>query len=102
MNIELISSLISSPTSSFIEMLMSNISPTTRKLLEGIHWGAVGLVQARLIDLYKASDLAEKGSNVRVALVFGSCPQHTQMLAIFGKQAEVKTALDKIEEAYHK
>jgi len=98
MNIE----LISAPTSSFIGMLMSNICPTKRKLLEGIHWGAVGLVQARLINLYKASDLAEKGSDVKTALVFGSCPQHTQMLAIFGRQAEVKTALDKIEEAYRK
>jgi hypothetical protein len=94
--------LIRAPSNSFVEMLMSNLCPVDRKLLEGIHWGAVGLVQARLINLYKASDLAEKASNVKTALVFGSCPQHIQMLAIFGKQAAVKTALDKIEEAYRK
>jgi hypothetical protein len=29
----------------------------------------------------------------------GNCPQHIQMLAIFGKQMSVQTALDKIQES---
>jgi hypothetical protein len=88
--------LIKAPTDAFLEMILVNVRFPDRERLEGIHWGAVGLVQANLINLYWAADLAEKASNVKTALVFGSCPQHIQILAIFGKQAEVEAALDKI------
>ena len=90
--------LIKAPSKSFMEMLLNNTRPADRKRLEGIHWGAVGLVQAKLIDLYRAADSAEKASNVVSILVLGSCPQHVQMLAIVGKQAAVRAALDKINE----
>jgi hypothetical protein len=60
-------------------------------------------VQGALIDIYWATDIAEKASQVSVALVMGNCPQHIQMLAILGKQAAVKQALNKINESssYH-
>ena len=90
--------LIRAPTGAFLEMLLANVRPGDRKRLENTKWGAVGLVQARLIDLYWASDLAEKASNVETVLVLGNCPQHVQMLAILGQQASVKTAVDKIRE----
>jgi hypothetical protein len=90
--------LIKAPTAAFVEMVLNNVRPMDRKRLEGIKWGAVGLIQARLIDLYWASDVAEKASSVSVALVMGNCPQHIQLLAIFGKHAAVKQALDKIGE----
>lgn len=94
--------LIKAPTAAFLEMILNNIRVSDRKRIEGIHWGAVGLIQAKLIDLYRAADLAEKASDVIAALVMGNCPQHIQMLALFGKQAGVKTALDKIREIYNK
>lgn len=94
--------LIKAPTQAFLEMILNNVRSPDRKRLESTHWGAVGLIQAKLIDLYKATDLAEKASDVMTALVLGNCPQHIQMLAIFGKQAGVKTALDKIREVYDK
>ncbi|UCG13540.1 MAG: hypothetical protein JSU72_03415 [Deltaproteobacteria bacterium] len=90
--------LIRSPTQSFLEMLLNNIRSSERKRIDLTRWGAVGLVQARLIELYWAADVAEKASNVVTALVMGNCPQHIQMLAIFGQQAAVRTALDKIQE----
>jgi hypothetical protein len=80
-------------------MLLNNVRPSERKRFEGSRWGAVGLVQARLIDLYWSADVAEKASNVVTALVMGNCPQHIQMLAIFGQQAGVRAALDKIQES---
>lgn len=61
--------------------------------------GAVDFVQAKLIDLYWATDIAEKASPVRTALVMGNCPQHIQMPAIFSKQMAVRTALEKIQES---
>ena len=91
--------LIRSPTESFLQMLLNNVRPSERKRFEDSRWGAVGLVQARLIDLYWSADVAEKASNVVTALVMGNCPQHIQMLAIFGQQAGVRAALDKIQES---
>jgi hypothetical protein len=96
MNIE----LIRSPSIRFLEMLFNNLRLPDRERLKGKQWGAVGLIQSRLIDLYWAADVAEKASNVETALVLGNCPQHIQMLAILGKQAAVKTSLDKIRQAY--
>ena len=74
--------IIRSPTESFLEMLLNNVRPPDRKKLEGVRWGAVGLIQSLLIDLYRASDIAEKSSDVRTTLVLGNCPQHIQMLAV--------------------
>jgi hypothetical protein len=90
--------LIKAPREEFLQALYANIKVPERKLLNHDHWGAVGLVQAPLIDLYWALDATAKASNVIAALVSGNCPQHVQMLAIFGKQADVQTALHKIQE----
>jgi hypothetical protein len=87
--------IIRAPSPAFLEMLLNNIRPSERRRVEG-KWGAVGLIQSKLIDLYRASDVAEKSSNVVTALVMGNCPQHIQMLAIFGAQAEVDAAAAKI------
>jgi len=94
--------LINAPSKAFLEMILHNVRVSDRKRLEIAHTGAVGLIQAALIDLFKSADLAEKASDVITALVLGNCPQHIQMLAIFGKQAGVKTALNKINEIYNK
>ena len=94
--------LIKAPTKSFLEMMFTNIRASDRKRVGDDQWGAVGLVQAKLIDLYWAADIAEKASTVQTALVMGNCPQHIQMLAIFGKQMAVRTALDKIQESRKK
>lgn len=90
--------LIRSPNASFIDMLLANVKPSDRKRLEEGPWGAVGLVQARLIDLYWAADVAEKSSCVTVGLVKGNCFQHTQMLAMVGHLAAVQAAMKKIQE----
>ena len=90
--------IIRAPTESFLEMLVDNVRPTERKRLEDKHWWAIGLVQAKLIDLYWAADVAEKASNVVTVLVMGNCPQHIQMLAIAGHEAGVQAAMAKIIE----
>jgi hypothetical protein len=60
------------------------------------------LIQSLLIDLYRASDIAEKASDVRTALVMGNCPQHIQMLAVLGTQAAVHAAVQKIRDSFGK
>ena len=94
--------IINAPSKAFLEMILNNVRLSDRKRLEIAHPGAVGLIQASLIDLFKSADLAEKASDITTVLVLGNCPQHIQMLAIFGKQAGVKTALNKICEIYNK
>ena len=88
--------IIRAPGPGFINMLAEHLRPQAREAALGKKWGAIGLVQGKLIDLYWASDAAEKASTVTTALVSGNCPQHIQMLAIFGQQSEVQTAVDKI------
>jgi hypothetical protein len=92
--------MIRSPSESFLRMLYNNVRPNERQRLEEAQWGAVGLVQGKLIELYRSVDLAEKASQVMTALVMGNCPQHIQMLAVLGKEAAVKTAIDKIAAYY--
>lgn len=92
--------LVRSPSGSFKEMLLAHVRPSDRQRMEAQTWGAVGLVQTRLIDLYWAADIADKASRVATGLVMGSCPQHIQMLAIVGHQSAVQAALDKICEQF--
>ena len=91
--------LIKAPHKGFLGLLVGNMKTQDRSPIEGRKWGAVGLVQSSLIDLYQAADIAEKASPVSVALIQGSCPQHTQMLAVFGRQADVQAALSKIRDS---
>lgn len=89
--------IIRAPSDSFAEMLLNNVRPPERKRLAGERWGAIGLVQGKLIDLYWCADVAEKASNVVTVLVMGNCPQHIQMLAIVGQEAAVQAALAAIK-----
>lgn len=71
-------------------------------------WGAVGLVQTKLADLFAMADAAEKNANILVMEIRGICPQHFSMIAIlcllllnmttnkslFGDTASVEAALE--------
>lgn len=94
--------LIKAPREEFLQALYVNIKLPERQQLSCGQWGAVGLIQGPLIDLYWALDATAKASNVMASLVSGSCPQHVQMLALFGKQAEVQTALEKVREHFRR
>lgn len=92
--------IIQAPSKTFLRMLMNNINSAAKDDVQLGKWSAVGLVQAHLIELYCAADMAEKASDVKAVLVSGNCPQHVQMLAIFGNPAAVKAAIDKIQNYY--
>lgn len=57
-------------------------------------WGAVGLIQAQLADLFAMADAAVKNANVLVMEIRGICPQHFSMIAIFGDTSSVEAALE--------
>ena len=92
--------IIQAPSKTFMGMLINNINSAAKDDVQHGKWGAVGLIQAYLIELYCAADIAQKASDVKAVLVSGNCPQHVQMLAIFGNPAAVKAAIDKIRNYY--
>ncbi len=94
--------IVQGPSKTFLKMLMNSISPMYRDSIQSMQYGAVGLVQSTLIDIYFSADLAEKASDVKTVLVSGNCPQHVQMLAVLGNQAAVNAAMDKIRNYYKK
>lgn len=85
---------IKGPGSQTLQIL-ANRSVTPRKY-ENI--GAVGLVQGRLADMIRASDIAEKTADVKVEEIRGICPQHFTMIAIYGDIAAVEASLKAIEQ----
>ena len=93
--------LIHSPTQSTMEMLKARMPKRCRDILEqdsGINLGAVGLIQGKLTDMFASADLADKVAPVFVSELHGLCPQHINMIAIFGESEAVSSALKAIEE----
>lgn len=68
--------------------------------LRQVSFGAVGLIQGKLTEIFVASDIAEKVSDVMVEEISGTCPQHFTMIAIFGDTSSVETAVNAISKAF--
>ena len=60
---------------------------------------ALALLHGDLCDMLYASDAAQKGSDVQVFEIMGSCPQHMTCLGILGDAASVETAVQKVKTA---
>ncbi len=87
---------IKSPTDNTIKLLAKRMDPEEREAVLSKKWGAVGLVQTQLADLFAMADVAEKNANVLVMEIRGICPQHFSMIAIFGDTASVEAALQAV------
>ena len=81
--------VITRPGPAFMEMILARIPASERQDLQEMRYGAAGLCHGNLLDLFWAADIVEKACTCHPVLVQGSCPQHIQMLAFFGKQSEV-------------
>lgn len=89
--------IINSPSKGTIRLLSRKVNDSIVKdlfLKETIT--AVGLVQGQVEEIILAADIAEKASNVEVAEIHGSCPQHITVLGIFGDTSSVKTAVNAV------
>ncbi|MBM3241132.1 BMC domain-containing protein [Candidatus Poribacteria bacterium] len=85
---------IKSPTDNTIKLLAKRMEAEEREEILSKKWGAVGLIQTQLADLFAMADIAEKNTNVLVTEIRGICPQHFSMIAIFGDTASVEAALE--------
>ncbi|MDM8544447.1 BMC domain-containing protein [Desulfococcaceae bacterium HSG9] len=93
------SRIISHPSSGVLEILKQRMGAAGKKEFAQaeIPFGAVGLIQGKLIDMIAAADVAEKAADVRVFDLKGLCPQHITMVGIFGDIADVKAGIAAIE-----
>ena len=85
---------IKSPTDNTIKLLSKRMDAAEREEILSKKWGAVGLIQTQLADLFTMADAAEENANVLVMEIRGICPQHFSMIAIFGDTASVEAALE--------
>lgn len=100
--------LILSPSPDVLNMLKSRMPKRGQGSLESqqtegeLNLGAVGLVQGKLVDMFAAADIAAKSAPVQVVELLGLCPQHFNMIGIFGDAEAVNTALQAIAERLSK
>ncbi|PIE54352.1 MAG: BMC domain protein [Dethiosulfovibrio peptidovorans] len=67
-----------------------------RERIKRGEFSALGVCQGLLADILVAGDMAEKSSNVWVAEIQGTCPQHIVCLGIFGDTSAVENALEAV------
>jgi len=89
--------IINAPGPDVMHMLGRRIPPDMRQKVKDQVFGAVGLVQTTVPDLYFFADIAQKAADVLIVELFGSCPQHVTTLAFFGETSAVRTAMQAIE-----
>ncbi len=89
---------IKRPTPGTLNMLFRRSRSFAKANPANYPFEAVGLVQGPLADIIAGGDIAEKTSGVQVEEIFGICPQHFTMIAIFGDTASVSVALQAVKE----
>ncbi len=89
---------ISHPSSGVKNILAQRLGGQGKKFFaeDAFEYGAVGLIQGKLVDMICAADIAEKAASVEVFDLRGLCPQHITMIGIFGDVSAVKASLDAI------
>lgn len=88
---------IKRPTNGTLNMLFRRSRSLSKASPEGNPFEAVGLVQGPLADIIASGDIAEKTAGVIVEEIFGICPQHFTMIAVFGDTSSVLVALQAIK-----
>ena len=95
--------VISRPSTAVVQMLSRRVyDQALREQLQSSPPDAVGICQGAVLEIIWAGDIAEKTSDVTVAELSGSCPQHITCLAIFGSISAVTAAIEAIRTGLEK
>lgn len=90
--------IINNPSKGTIRLLLRKIGDEpVREYLKGGAADALGLIQGPLAEIVAAADIAEKASNVQIAEITGSCPQHITMIGVFGETSSVKESIKAVK-----
>ncbi len=90
--------IINNPAKGTIRLLLRKISDEPVKdYLKNGAVDALGLIQGPLAEIVAAADIAEKASDVQIAEITGSCPQHITMIGVFGETSSVKESINAVQ-----
>lgn len=95
--------IINKPSKGIIRLLLRKISDTqVMEYLENGSVNSLGLIQGQLAQIIASADIAEKASNVQIAEITGSCPQHITMIGIFGEISSVEESIKAVQNWFGK
>ncbi|MBZ4666606.1 BMC domain-containing protein [Mahella sp.] len=90
--------IINNPSKSTIRLLLRKISDKqVKEYLNDGPVNSVGLIQGQLAEIIAAADIAEKSSDVQIAEIAGSCPQHITMIGVFGETSSVEESIKVVQ-----
>ncbi len=81
-----------------LDMLSYKIrSAKVKDMIKERQVDALGICHGTVPEIFVASDVASKASNVAACEIYGSCPQHMISLAVVGEVSAVKTAMNAVK-----
>lgn len=86
--------LILNPSDVTKKIMIRRTPPGEKDSLKKSNWGAVLLIQGQVAELIGALDDAVKRAPLSAVEILGNCPQHIQTIALVGRVADCKAALD--------
>lgn len=90
---------INSPSKGTLRLLLRKIYDDQVKVnLQKSTITSVGLIQGQLAEIIAAGNVAEKASNVEVAEIVGTCPQHISVIGVFGETSAVLEAIKAVQD----
>lgn len=90
---------INSPSKGTLRLLLRKIYDDQVKAnLQNNTVTSVGLIQGQLTEIIAAGNVAEKASNVEVAEIVGTCPQHISAIGVFGETSAVLEAIKAVQD----
>lgn len=89
---------INSPSKGTLRLLFRKIyDDQVKGNLQKSTINSIGLIQGQLAEIITAGDVAEKASNVEVAEIVGTCPQHISLIGVFGETSAVLEAIRAVQ-----
>lgn len=91
--------IINSPSKGTLRLLLRKIyDDHVKESLQKSNVTSVGLIQGQLSEIIAAGNVAEKASDVEVAEIVGTCPQHISVIGIFGETSDVLEAIKAVQD----
>ncbi len=85
--------IIYGPSPSTVDLLKNKVSAKSRERIGQGPFGAIGIFQTTLPDLYFYADIGQKSGEILMAEIPGNCPQTLGSMAFFGDVSAVETAM---------
>ncbi len=85
--------IIYGPSPATVDLLKNKVTAKNRERIGERLFGAIGIFQTTLPDLYFYADIGQKSGEILMAEIPGNCPQTLGSIAFFGDVSAVETAM---------